>query len=55
MIFCKKFKNRYLKERKSDVGNLARPEDSMAEGYIARECLNFISQYLKGAELLNLC
>jgi len=39
-----------LKERKSDVGNPARPEGSIAEAYIARECLNFVSQYLKGAE-----
>lgn len=44
------YKNRYLKERKSDVGNPARPEGSMAEAYIARECLNFVSQYLKGIE-----
>ena len=39
-----------MKERKSDVGNSARPEGSMAEAYIARECLNFVSQYLKGIE-----
>ena len=42
-----------MKERKSDVGNPARPEGSMAEAYIARECLNFVSQYLKGVESSN--
>ena len=42
-----------MKKRKSDVGNPARPEGSMAKGYITRECLNFISQYLKGAESSN--
>ena len=39
-----------MKERKSNVGNPTRLEGSMAEAYIARECLDFVSQYLKGIE-----
>jgi len=42
-----------LKERKSDIGNPAHLKDSMEEGYIARERLNFVSQYLKGTESSN--
>ncbi|KAL6564989.1 hypothetical protein OROMI_016439 [Orobanche minor] len=37
---------RYLGSLKPHVRNRNRPEGSMAEGYIAEECLNFCSHYL---------
>ncbi|KMS64596.1 hypothetical protein BVRB_018670 [Beta vulgaris subsp. vulgaris] len=37
---------RYLRELKSDVRNKGRPEGSMAEGYLAKECLAFCGRYL---------
>ena len=41
---------RYLRRLKSYVKNKARPEGSIAEGYIAQECLHFCSRYLHGVE-----
>lgn len=35
---------------KSYVRNRAQPEGSIAEGYIAEECLTFCSRYLEGVE-----
>ncbi|KAL6509602.1 hypothetical protein OROGR_022912 [Orobanche gracilis] len=37
---------RYLCTLKSYVRNEGRPEGSIAEGYLAEECLSFVSQYL---------
>ncbi|KAK2967228.1 hypothetical protein RJ640_026589 [Escallonia rubra] len=39
-------KSRYLATLKSYVRNRSRPEGSIAEGYIAEECLTFCSLYL---------
>ncbi|KAL3538399.1 hypothetical protein ACH5RR_001765 [Cinchona calisaya] len=41
---------RYLGSLKKYVRNRARPEGSIAEGYIANECLTFMSKYLHGLE-----
>ncbi|XP_020106666.1 uncharacterized protein LOC109722900 [Ananas comosus] len=41
---------RYLVRLKSYVRNRAQPEGSIAEGYIAEECLTFCSRYLEGVE-----
>ncbi|KAG8382296.1 hypothetical protein BUALT_Bualt05G0062100 [Buddleja alternifolia] len=41
---------RYLYKLKQYVGNKAFPEGSMAEGYIAEECLTFCSMYLNDIE-----
>ncbi|XP_019052608.1 PREDICTED: uncharacterized protein LOC104593471 isoform X2 [Nelumbo nucifera] len=41
---------RYLLTLKSFVCNRAHPEGSIAEGYLAHECLNFCLQYLLGVE-----
>ncbi|KAL3651956.1 hypothetical protein CASFOL_004958 [Castilleja foliolosa] len=41
---------RFLCGLKQSVRNKARPEDSVAEAYIAKECLTFCSMYLKGIE-----
>ncbi|XP_071912882.1 uncharacterized protein [Coffea arabica] len=41
---------RYLGSLKKYVRNRARPEGSIAEGYIANECLTFMSKYLHGIE-----
>ncbi|GMP86628.1 hypothetical protein CsSME_00039335 [Camellia sinensis var. sinensis] len=35
---------------KGFVGNKARPEGSVAEGYISKECTTFCSMYLDGVE-----
>ena len=35
---------------KAYVRNRAQPEGSMAEGYIAQECLTFCSRYFEGVE-----
>jgi len=35
---------------KSYVRNRARPEGSMAEGYVAEECMTFCSRYFEGVE-----
>lgn len=37
---------RYMKTLKHYVRNMARPEVSMAEGYVKDECLGFILEYL---------
>lgn len=44
------FLNRYLLRLKSYVRNRAHPEASIAEGYIAEECLIFCSRYLESVE-----
>ncbi|GKC23530.1 hypothetical protein Tco_1025680 [Tanacetum coccineum] len=41
---------RYTKKLKNYVKNKAKPEGSIAEGYVAEEALTFCSQYLKGVE-----
>ncbi|KAL0451287.1 UNVERIFIED_CONTAM: hypothetical protein Slati_1106800 [Sesamum latifolium] len=41
---------RFLKSLKGYVRNKARPEGSIAEGYIVKECLTFMSMYLGGIE-----
>lgn len=38
---------RYLRTLKAYVRNKARPEGSIAEGYLVDECLTFCSRYLK--------
>lgn len=43
---------RYLVRLKSYVRNRAQPEGSIAEGYIAEECLTFCSRYLEGVETI---
>ena len=42
--------DRYLRTLKSYVHNKSRPEDSIAEGYIAEECTIFCSRYLHDVE-----
>jgi len=39
---------RYMKKLKNYVRNKARPEGSIAEGYVADEALTFCSRYLEG-------
>jgi hypothetical protein len=39
---------RYLGKLKSYVRNKARPEGSIAESYLADECMTFCSRYLDG-------
>ncbi|KAK0608417.1 hypothetical protein LWI29_030375 [Acer saccharum] len=41
---------RYLRKLKCYVCNKAQPEGSIAEGYLADECLTFCSRYLRGVE-----
>ncbi|GJV80567.1 uncharacterized protein Tco_1516437 [Tanacetum coccineum] len=41
---------RYMKKLTNYVRNKARPEGSIAEGYVAEEALNFCSRYLKNVE-----
>ncbi|XP_077247212.1 uncharacterized protein LOC143886926 [Tasmannia lanceolata] len=41
---------RYLLTLKSYVRNRSSPEGSIAEGYLAEECLTFCSRYLEGVE-----
>jgi hypothetical protein len=38
---------RYMKTLKNYVRNMARPEASMAEGYLKDECIGFITKYLQ--------
>ena len=45
------FSNRYLSRLKSYVHNKTYPEGSIAEGYIAEECLAFCSRYFKFVEI----
>ena len=42
--------NRYLSTLKSYVRNRNFPEGSIAEGYLAEECLTFCSRYLEDVE-----
>ena len=42
MLFC-----RYLRTLKGYVRNKARPEGSIAKGYLSEECMHFCSRYLK--------
>jgi hypothetical protein len=42
---------RYMKTLKGYVRNMARPEASMAEGYVKEECIGFVTEYLKGLTL----
>ncbi|GER38825.1 transposon protein [Striga asiatica] len=44
------FIERYLGKLKSYVRNRSRPEGSIAEGYLAEECLVFCSRYLNDGE-----
>ena len=44
------FYARYLRTLKAYVRNRAYPEGSIAEGYIANECLTFCSRYFHGIE-----
>ncbi|KAH0655429.1 hypothetical protein KY285_030311 [Solanum tuberosum] len=46
---------RYLGTLKSYVRNCACPEDSIAEAYIANECLAFCSRYLDGGDSRSYC
>ncbi|XP_077251807.1 uncharacterized protein LOC143891036 [Tasmannia lanceolata] len=41
---------RYLLTLKSYVRNRSRPKGSIAEGYLAEECLTFCSRYLEGVQ-----
>jgi hypothetical protein len=38
---------RYIKTLKSYIRNTARPEATMAEGYVKEECIGFITKYLE--------
>jgi hypothetical protein len=38
---------RYMKTLKGYVWNMARPEASMAEGYVKEECIGFVTEYLQ--------
>jgi hypothetical protein len=38
---------RYMKTLKRYVRNMARPEASMAEGYVKEECIGFVTEYLQ--------
>jgi hypothetical protein len=38
---------RYMKTLKGYVRNMARPEASMAEGYVKEECIGFFTEYLQ--------
>lgn len=49
-IFSFLFWYRFMRTLKGFVRNRARPEGCIAEGYIAKECLNFCSLYLRGVE-----
>ena len=42
--------DKYLRTLKSYVRNKSRPEDSIAEGYIAEKCTTFCSRYLHDVE-----
>lgn len=41
---------RYLAKLKSYVRNRSKPEGSIAEGYLAEECLTFCSRFLSGGD-----
>jgi hypothetical protein len=44
---------RYMKTLKGYVRNMARPEASMAEGYLKDECLGFIIEYLQRFDVVH--
>ncbi|KAM0926841.1 hypothetical protein ACQ4PT_003025 [Festuca glaucescens] len=44
------FTERYLGRLKSNVRNKAHPEGSIAEAYLADECMTFCSRYIVGFE-----
>ncbi|KAG8365793.1 hypothetical protein BUALT_Bualt17G0008800 [Buddleja alternifolia] len=50
MYPIERYIERFLKSLKGYVHNKARPEGSIAEGYIVKECLTFMSMYLDGNE-----
>lgn len=43
---------RYMKTLKGYVRNMARPEASMAEGYVKEECLGFVTEYLQSFDVV---
>jgi hypothetical protein len=43
---------RYMKTLKGYVRNMARPEASMAEGYLKEECLGFVTEYLQSFDVV---
>jgi hypothetical protein len=44
---------RYMKTLKGYVRNMARPEASMAEGYVKEECIGFITEYLQRFDVVH--
>jgi hypothetical protein len=44
---------RYMKTLKGYVRNMARPEASMAEGYLKDECLGFVTEYLQRFDVVH--
>jgi hypothetical protein len=46
---------RYMKTLKGYIRNMARPEASMAEGYLKEECLGFVTKYLQSFDVVQRC
>ena len=44
---------KYMKTLKGYVRNMARPEASMAEGYVKDKCLGFITEYLQRFDIVH--
>jgi hypothetical protein len=44
---------RYMKTLKGYVRNMARPEASMAEGYVKDECIGFVTEYLQSFDIVH--
>jgi hypothetical protein len=44
---------RYMKTLKGYVRNMARPEASMAEGYVKEECIGFVTEYLQRFDVVH--
>jgi hypothetical protein len=44
---------RYMKTLKGYVWNMARPEASMAEGYLKDECIGFVTEYLQRFDVVH--
>jgi hypothetical protein len=44
---------RYIKTLKGYVKIMARPEASMAEGYVKEECLGFVNEYLQRFDVVH--
>jgi hypothetical protein len=42
-----------MKTLKNYVRNMARPEASMAEGYLKEECLGFVTEYLQRFDVVH--